>query len=177
MSTVTFPPNLDSFIRDIIHREGGYIDHPADKGGPTKYGITIANYRHWTKNPKATSVDLSQLSTDDAVRFYRWYFAERKIDDLPLELLPLVLDMCTLHSPEGVNTILNRVANFYDSSRPRGQVFHGLVEQFGPRTTEALVTLSRIAYFRSICNKDSSQRVFLLGWLNRCKEFEPWRST
>lgn len=173
------PPtnNLDTFIHNIIRREGGYVDHPADKGGPTKYGITLANYRRWAKNPKATAGDLSQLSTDDAVEFYRWYLSERKIDDLPLELLPLVLDMCTLHSPKGVDTILNRVSNFYDNSRPRGQVFHDLVEQFGPSTTEALVTLSRIAYFRGICNNDSSQRVFLLGWLNRCEEFEPWKNS
>ena len=169
--------DLDDFIRDIIRREGGYVNHPADKGGPTKYGITIANYRSWIKNPKATAGELSQLSTDDAIKFYRWYFAERRIDDLPLELLPLVLDMCTLHSRIGVSTILNRVADFYDDTRPRGQVFHGLVEQFGPRTIEALITLSRVAYFRELCNRDPSQKAFLLGWLNRCAEFEPWKNS
>lgn len=168
---------LDDFIRDIIRREGGYVNHPADKGGPTKYGITIANYRSWIKNPQATAGELSQLSPDNAVKFYRWYFAERKLDDLPVELLPLVLDLFTLHSPKGVDVILDRVANFYDSSRPRGQVFHGLVEQFGPLTTEALITLSRVAYFRELCNRDPSQKAFLLGWLNRCAEFEPWRNS
>lgn len=169
--------DLDNFIRDIIRREGGYVNHPADKGGPTKYGITIANYRSWIKNPQATAGELSQLSPDNAVKFYRWYFAERRINDLPLELLPLVLDMCTLHSPIGVSTILNRVADFYDDTRPRGPVFHDLVEQFGPRTTAALITLSRVAYFRELCNQDPSQKAFLLGWLNRCAEFEPWKNS
>lgn len=27
-------------IDDLIQREGGYVNHPGDKGGPTKYGIT-----------------------------------------------------------------------------------------------------------------------------------------
>jgi lysozyme family protein len=27
-------------IADLIRREGGYVNHPSDKGGPTKYGIT-----------------------------------------------------------------------------------------------------------------------------------------
>jgi len=169
--------DLDDFIRDIIRREGGYVNHPADRGGPTKYGITIANYRRWTKNLKATAEELARITVDDALKFYRWYFAECKIDDLPSELLPLALDLCALHSTRGVDVILDRVANFYDSSRPRGQVFHGLVEQFGPLTTEALITLSRVAYFRELCNLNPNQKAFLLGWLNRCAEFEPWRNS
>lgn len=29
-----------SIIDAVIDREGGYVDHPADRGGPTRYGIT-----------------------------------------------------------------------------------------------------------------------------------------
>ena len=32
---------VDQMIDDILRREGGYVNHPADKGGPTKYGITL----------------------------------------------------------------------------------------------------------------------------------------
>ena len=27
-------------VEALIEREGGYVNHPADKGGPTRYGIT-----------------------------------------------------------------------------------------------------------------------------------------
>lgn len=30
----------DKIINEIIRIEGGYVNHPSDKGGPTKYGIT-----------------------------------------------------------------------------------------------------------------------------------------
>lgn len=30
----------DKIINEIITREGGYVNHPSDKGGPTMYGIT-----------------------------------------------------------------------------------------------------------------------------------------
>jgi lysozyme family protein len=33
---------IDTLIEDLIDREGGYVDHPADRGGPTRYGITEA---------------------------------------------------------------------------------------------------------------------------------------
>lgn len=31
---------FDQIIDDVIKTEGGYVDHPADRGGPTMYGIT-----------------------------------------------------------------------------------------------------------------------------------------
>ena len=33
---------VDRLIDALIDREGGYVDHPADKGGPTCFGITEA---------------------------------------------------------------------------------------------------------------------------------------
>jgi lysozyme family protein len=34
--------NIEELIDDLIAREGGFVDHPADKGGPTRWGITQA---------------------------------------------------------------------------------------------------------------------------------------
>jgi lysozyme family protein len=33
-------PRLDQIIDDLIDREGGYVHHEDDRGGPTMYGIT-----------------------------------------------------------------------------------------------------------------------------------------
>ena len=32
--------HLDDYINSLIEREGGYVDHPNDRGGPTMYGVT-----------------------------------------------------------------------------------------------------------------------------------------
>lgn len=34
--------SIDRLIEALIDREGGYVDHPADRGGPTRWGITAA---------------------------------------------------------------------------------------------------------------------------------------
>ena len=34
--------SADALIDGLIEREGGYVNHPADKGGPTCFGITEA---------------------------------------------------------------------------------------------------------------------------------------
>src|SRR6476661_4133079 len=31
---------IDELLDALIEREGGYVNHPADRGGPTMYGIT-----------------------------------------------------------------------------------------------------------------------------------------
>lgn len=33
---------IDEYIDDLIKREGGYVDHPSDRGGPTNWGVTEA---------------------------------------------------------------------------------------------------------------------------------------
>lgn len=34
--------SIDKFVNHLIEREGGYVNNPKDKGGPTRYGITLA---------------------------------------------------------------------------------------------------------------------------------------
>jgi lysozyme family protein len=34
--------DVDTLIDEVIGREGGYVNHPADKGGPTRWGVTEA---------------------------------------------------------------------------------------------------------------------------------------
>ena len=33
-------PNINELVDALIEREGGYVNHPSDKGGPTCLGIT-----------------------------------------------------------------------------------------------------------------------------------------
>ncbi len=34
--------NIEQYLTELIQREGGYVNNPADRGGVTKYGITEA---------------------------------------------------------------------------------------------------------------------------------------
>ena len=44
-------PRLQTLIAELIQREGGYVDDPDDRGGPTKYGITLATLQAWRHTP------------------------------------------------------------------------------------------------------------------------------
>jgi lysozyme family protein len=64
--------NINAVIDSLIAREGGYVDHPADRGGPTKWGITQAVAR---ANDYAG--DMRDLPRDEAVKIYRRVYWDR----------------------------------------------------------------------------------------------------
>jgi len=70
--------NADALIEGLLDREGGYVDHPADKGGPTCFGITEAVARsHGYAGP------MRQLPRADAVAIYRrLYWLRPKLDEI-----------------------------------------------------------------------------------------------
>ncbi|CAM3096884.1 Peptidoglycan binding protein [Sphingomonas antarctica] len=76
---------IDQLIDDVIGREGGYSDHPADRGGPTKWGISeaIARAAGWTGA-------MRDLPRDFAVAVYRRSYWSRPGIDRVQPLAPLI---------------------------------------------------------------------------------------
>ena len=66
MPDQTAPPTIDILVDNLIAREGGFVDHPADRGGPTNWGITEAVARaHGYTGPMAL------LPRGEAAAIYR----------------------------------------------------------------------------------------------------------
>jgi lysozyme family protein len=77
--------NIDQLIDDVIGREGGYSDHPADKGGPTKWGVTEVVAR--TAGYRGAMRDLPR---DFAVALYRRTYWQRPGFDRVLPVAPKI---------------------------------------------------------------------------------------
>lgn len=43
---------LDQALEWLLEEEGGWSNHPADRGGKTMFGITQATYDQWRKQKK-----------------------------------------------------------------------------------------------------------------------------
>ena len=53
-----------------LGEEGGFANNPADPGGATYRGVTLASWRAWTRNPAASVIELRTLSYAQLSAFY-----------------------------------------------------------------------------------------------------------
>lgn len=75
--------NLEAALVHIFGHEGGYVDHPADPGGATNWGITIGTYSKWLGRP-ATKAEVKAMPKSVAAAIYRaWYAKPVAFDELP----------------------------------------------------------------------------------------------
>ena len=62
---------VECIINEVIERfEGGYSNHPADRGGPTNMGITQATLSEYLGRPASVD-EVRSLSRAQAVAIYR----------------------------------------------------------------------------------------------------------
>lgn len=65
METLDGGFDYDEALRRLLAHEGGYTNHPSEPGGPTNFGITLADYRRYIK-PDGAVADVRALSVDQA---------------------------------------------------------------------------------------------------------------
>jgi lysozyme family protein len=77
--------NINELIDEVIAREGGYVNHPADRGGATRFGITEAVARaHGYRG------DMKAFPREEAVRIYERIYWVRPGFDRIAPLAPAV---------------------------------------------------------------------------------------
>ena len=84
---------IEQLAREIVAREGGFVNDPDDPGGATKYGVTLATLRG-IRGPGVTVRDVMALTRADAAAiFIEHYFRRPRINQLPACLHDTVFDM------------------------------------------------------------------------------------
>ncbi|MCC7321289.1 MAG: peptidoglycan-binding protein [Rubellimicrobium sp.] len=99
--------SVRQIAEEIVAREGGYVNDPADPGGATKYGVTIHTMRRLgldlDRDGQVTAQDVRRLTRETAVDiFIDHYYRRPRIDELPEMLRATVFDM---HVNAGVNAV------------------------------------------------------------------------
>ena len=81
---------IDALIDALIDREGGYVNHPADRGGPTSFGITQRTLSDWRGRP-VSAADVQALTPDEARQIYQVLYVDRpqldRVQDVALREL------------------------------------------------------------------------------------------
>lgn len=170
--TAAFP----GCLRFVLDKEGGFVDHPNDKGGATNKGVTQAVYDAWRRRRSLLPQSVRLITDDEVAAIYkREYWDRVGGDQLPAPLALAVFD-------GAVNSGVSRAARWLQ--RACGTVVDGVV---GPGTLAAakkaverggalnlaldIVTMRREFYY-DIVDANPSQKVFLRGWINRIDAVE-----
>lgn len=172
---------VDEMVDDILQREGGFVDHPDDRGGPTKFGITARTLSNYYGHAVSTK-EVEALSVDVAREIYeRNYYRAPRIDTLPAPVQPFLFDSAVNHGPRRAIKFLQSVCNqagYKPVLSEDGAVgpntrkgAEWAQHEMGKVLLEALIE-ERRNFYRVIVEARPSQKVFLKGWLNRVNAFE-----
>lgn len=157
--------NATPAIGMILKHEGGFVNHPADPGGATNKGITLATFRRYIK-PTGTVADLKALTIEQATHVYkRQYWDRVSADALPAGVDYAVADFAVNSGPGRSAEFLQRILRC---------PVDGVI---GPKTIAAAQSMSaadiinrlcddRLAFMRSLKGGDM-WRVFGRGWQAR----------
>ena len=173
--------DVETMIDEILVKEGGYVNHPADRGGPTNYGITQKTLSRYLE--VAVTADMVKaLDVDTARDIHELnYYRIPRIDKLPPPLQPFLFDSAVNHGPRRAIKFLQEVCNDAGygplvvdglmGPKSKAQA-HACLQELGDWMIVALVE-ERQMFYADIVTNDASQNVFLKGWLARARSFLP----
>ena len=161
--------NIIPFIKRF---EGGYVNHPNDKGGCTNMGVTISTFRQYYGRNK-TCEDLRKLTEEQWQYIFKKGFWDRIQGD-KIEC----------------QSVANMIADYVWASGVYGikyvQKLLGVSADgvIGAKTLQAInsypsskelferIRQRRLDHFDAIVKNNPSQKVFLKGWKRRVNSMD-----
>lgn len=175
--------NIDALVAEVIEREGGYVNHPADRGGATRFGITERVARGFGY---AGSMRSLPLETAAAI-YRRIYWSDPRFAEVAERYPALAAEMFDIGvnmGPAVAATFLQRLLNVHNSGGTHypdvtvdgrlGAMTLRALDSFRQRRGEAGgdvlsggVWALRGARYIEICEARPNQEAFAFGWFAR----------
>ena len=174
---------------DIIAREGGYVNDPADPGGATHYGVTLGTLRglgmDLTGDGKVDVTDVRALTRAQAVDLMiQHYFTRVGIARLPLALQPAVFDMQVNAGANAVKVLQRLLARSGHPCADDGAIGPKTVnacKDWAARDAAGLVNAygaARRDYYYALADARPASRKYARrrdggkgGWITRAEDF------
>jgi lysozyme family protein len=158
-------------IDDLLVREGGFVDHPDDKGGPTNFGITQATLAEWRSRP-VTVDDVRNLTVGEAREIYGqlYIMGPGFLAIIDSQVRGLAVDCAVNHGPKRAVQLLQEAARVFTDG-VLGPATEAAINRMTPSVLYRRMCAARVRLYGTIITKDPSQAVFAAGWANRVATF------
>ena len=159
---------IDDIITDVLKAEGwdAFTDHPADRGGPTKWGITQKAWAAW-RGHDVTVEEVQQITEAQARDFYEAeYVLGPRFNHLPEKIQGLVVDCGVNHGTARAAKWLQKAVGVKQDG-DIGPITLTAVKNENPLAIYIKICAIRERFYAGIVARDPSQVVFIRGWINR----------
>lgn len=172
---------IDDLIDGLIAREGGFVDHPADKGGPTIWGITEAVAR---RQGYLDRMDKMPRKVAAAI-YQRLYWLAPGLDRLHQIAPKVAEELFDTGVNMGTATAIGFLQRALNALNRNGRDYGDIIvdRKIGPITLRALeayllkrgasgeavltkaIDALQGAYYVRLAESRPAQEAFLYGWL------------
>lgn len=181
--------SVEDIAKEIVAREGGFVNDPDDPGGATQFGVTLGTLRRLgldlTQDGRTDIADVKALTREAAVRiFVSDYFERPRLGDLPEALQASVFDMYVNAGANAVKilqTLLNDMGHDLQVDGTVGPQTVAAAHQAAVRDPLLLADAYGIArrnYYYRLADARPASRKFARtkdggkgGWILRAEEF------
>jgi lysozyme family protein len=175
---------VESMIGRLMAREGGFVDHPMDRGGPTKWGITLVTLAAH-RGMACTAGDVQAMNQVEASAIYQRYWFDhsrlrlrhwpyRRLAEVTLDasvMFSLGRSMSVVWVQEAINRRLDEGETPLRSDGWAGARTLDAMLRFAERDLVAAVVAARCRKHGRVVAARPVQVVFLAGWVNRATEW------
>ncbi|WP_372801993.1 holin-associated N-acetylmuramidase [Paracoccus seriniphilus] len=181
--------SVEEIAREIVAREGGYVDDPDDPGGATKYGVTIGTMQglglDLNRDGRVDGKDVRALTRAQAEQiFVEHYFRRPRLSELPEMLQPSLFDMYVNAGRNAVKILQRLITRMGFAATDDGIV--------GPQTIQAAAEAAEAApdhladaygiarrnYYYALADQRPASRKYATtrkgtkgGWITRAEAF------
>lgn len=156
----------------ILSWEGGYGNHPADRGGATNKGVTIATWKAQGYDKDGDGdidvTDLKLITDEDAVNVVmKPHFWDRwKADQIKSQSVAnICVDWVWGSGKNGITGVQKLLGVTADGIV--GAKTLAALNAREPRQLFAEIKKARVAFIQGIIKRRPSQKVFEKGWMRR----------
>lgn len=181
--------SVEEIAREIVAREGGYVNDPDDPGGATKYGVTIGTMRglglDLNRDGRVDSKDVKSLTRAQAEQiFVQHYFEKPGLAKLPTVLQASVFDMYVNAGANAVRILQRMVSRMGFTATDDGVIGPQTIGSAASAASAAPEHLSdaygieRRNYYYALADRRPASRKYATttkgqkgGWITRAEAF------
>lgn len=151
----------------VLASEGGFVDHPADRGGPTNMGVTQGVFDAHRRSRGLPSRSVRDISTAEVAEIYMArYWTPAKCGALPWPASLCHFDAAVNSGVRQAAVLLQRAVGVAEDGVIGPQTL-AAVQRAGRARLLARMWVGRLDLYRRIVAGNPTQLVFLRGWENR----------